>query len=130
MGYYISIFIFCFFSSILISLRNSLIGVASHVEVVEYEIKAAALVSGADIDHTLISLPLEYGGVGTTAQGNHQKEDNSPSLCSLWKDLFLRHDCDIESLPRNKDGYYQLSGVCKISLFTRLFSLLFSQEFF
>ena len=59
----------------------------------EHEIKAAAAVSGADIDHTVIILPTEEEEAKFTMSASETSHHHT------WR-RFLSNDCNIDSLPK------------------------------
>lgn len=87
--------------------------------VMDYEIKCAAAVSGSDIDHTMIVLPMED-------QGNKYVNNvDESSQLTTWRDFLLENGCDIDSLPRNNAGNHMITGTFVISLIMNIYGHFF-----
>ena len=74
------------------------------LRVMEHEIKAAAAVSGADIDHTVIILPTEEEEAKFTMSASETSHHHT------WRSFLSKNDCNIDSLPKNNVGNHMLSG--------------------
>ena len=81
--------------------------------VVDFDIKCAAAVSGADIDNTFLILPTEEEESNAAFSLG---EDNS--RFATWRNFLVGNGCDVDTLPRNSSGSYLISGMSTLLLGT------------